>query len=1109
MTSPMVPSGADEAGDRNRAAVDQLETELLVPVRVAVYAVLADLLDDLDTTGNVVPSADATTAIARASWRTGLDRIVDWIRDAFTRLLTRAVDNGVDQLDELVEVDQLDDDPGRDEDADGDGMPDRAPDVPAATIEDRVSDLLDDVTARLREVPDTMSARVTAALREGYDQGETPDELRQRVADVLDRDEWDPEVERIARTTTTTVYNAAHTAAANELERSLGQPLQRMWIATGGKTGDGRTRKTHREAHAQVIESGGTFRVGDARLRFPGDPLGPNDEVINCRCVAVPVADDIVIDLAHRVSGRNPMSDQNDDQADVMPMAAAGEPGTVVVDEYSDDYRVDDKDVPGITAEDLDAAEYDDDGVARWPVDPDEFPEADDETLTALSRVPPALRRYWLYEEGAGEIGWGTEGSFRRCQSQLREHVSPAQLDGLCANLYHMATGRWPGQRKGAATTADADTGASGGCGCDEMTDAELSVAAAALLDANREHLAAAFDIPVEMLGPLNAANAQTVPWTVPCTVCEVDIVPGDHSDSDCRANIAAAYVAAVAPHTAAMARRRDAREAVPTMSAATLDDARSGAMVALVPSEADAARLAVTGDAAIPAEELHLTLLFLGDGADWEGTDQGAHMTALAEAFAADTGPITGRLWQVGTTVGQDPVAMYLVGDDTGRLDALHTGLEMAGEIVPPQHSPFVAHISTRYGDASTDGMDQGGTDVVFDRLRVSYGPENVDFPLSGADSVAEPDDDADQTEEAPMPEENPETPDDTAAAATAASAAPVDAVVPMVSLAAAVAADTIVARAADNAPENPPAAWFRPVQVDGPTPPTVTAEGRVWGHIGQSVGTDGTVKCHVGITDECVPIPGTRTNYGAFHRGELVTAEGDTVSVGYLYAGCQHSDLGMDLDQARDYLDAACTRTAAGRVYDTEWGPMFVGSVLPGARPENVAALWKLSGEWFTAPLELHAAVAVTDAGFPVEGTGDAVRVADVDPEPLAASADTTAAVAEVAACKCPAGAGCPCGASVIAADRRPDGDTTDDEDDDQVDDQVVNAPPEDVPAGTSDDPADDRDDDRDERPVTAVAAIDQYRHRAARRTTDPAIAVAANRRALRRVGNYRKRG
>lgn len=71
--------------------------------------------------------------------------------------------------------------------------------------------------------------------------------------------------------------------------------------------------------------------------------------------------------------------------------------------------------------------------------------------MTAGREATPAdhaaterLMRYWAEGEGATKIQWGVPGDFNRCRIQLGKYVHGHQLDGLCANLHHRATGAWP-----------------------------------------------------------------------------------------------------------------------------------------------------------------------------------------------------------------------------------------------------------------------------------------------------------------------------------------------------------------------------------------------------------------------------------------------------------------------------------------------------------------------------------------------------------------------------------------------------------------------------------------------------------------------------------------
>jgi hypothetical protein len=53
------------------------------------------------------------------------------------------------------------------------------------------------------------------------------------------------------------------------------------------------------------------------------------------------------------------------------------------------------------------------------------------------------LMKYWTEGKGAIKIGWGTDGSMRRCIFLLSKYF-PKNPGGLCANLHHRATGEWP-----------------------------------------------------------------------------------------------------------------------------------------------------------------------------------------------------------------------------------------------------------------------------------------------------------------------------------------------------------------------------------------------------------------------------------------------------------------------------------------------------------------------------------------------------------------------------------------------------------------------------------------------------------------------------------------
>jgi HK97 family phage portal protein len=95
----------------------------------------------------------------------------------------------------------------------------------------------------------------------------------------------------IARTEVIGSYNAG-----SDIQRTESGVKTKEWVATF----DDRTRLTHVVADGQRVTQGGTFSVGGAKLRYPGDPEGPVAEIVNCRCFSVPIIEegDLILDPA-------------------------------------------------------------------------------------------------------------------------------------------------------------------------------------------------------------------------------------------------------------------------------------------------------------------------------------------------------------------------------------------------------------------------------------------------------------------------------------------------------------------------------------------------------------------------------------------------------------------------------------------------------------------------------------------------------------------------------------------------------------------------------------------------------------------------------------------
>lgn len=170
--------------------------------------------------------------------------------------------------------------------------------------------------------------------------------------------------------------------------------------------------------------------------------------------------------------------------------------------------------------------------------------------------------------------------------------------------------------------------------------------------------------------------------------------------------------------------------------------DVHTGAMIALIPSEADAARLAVPGGEA--AEQLHMTLYYLGDAADWDENDRLA-VKDLARRASGWLAPLYAHAFGVAqwNPTGDSPAWVWNIGDrrdgDTfPRVADVHHEVTWALEDlpasskVPPQFTPWSPHVCGAYGvERWSDEMVDRVGPVTFDRLRVAFAGEYTDFPL------------------------------------------------------------------------------------------------------------------------------------------------------------------------------------------------------------------------------------------------------------------------------------------------------------------------------------------------------------------------------------------
>lgn len=176
-------------------------------------------------------------------------------------------------------------------------------------------------------------------------------------------------------------------------------------------------------------------------------------------------------------------------------------------------------------------------------------------------------------------------------------------------------------------------------------------------------------------------------------------------------------------------------------------NDHTQGGMIALMPTAADAKRLALPGGE--PAAELHCTLFFLGDDGSVWTEDQRDELEALVRARVTDLPALKARVFGVAHWNGSSdkPAWVWNVGDDpeagladtsfhevnalvTDALESTHDRPE-----IPMQHSPWAAHICAAYDKDLTllRALEKRLGPVTFDRVRLSFGDDDRDIPLEG----------------------------------------------------------------------------------------------------------------------------------------------------------------------------------------------------------------------------------------------------------------------------------------------------------------------------------------------------------------------------------------
>jgi hypothetical protein len=173
------------------------------------------------------------------------------------------------------------------------------------------------------------------------------------------------------------------------------------------------------------------------------------------------------------------------------------------------------------------------------------------------------------------------------------------------------------------------------------------------------------------------------------------------------------------------------------------------------------------------------------------------------------------------------------------------------------------------------------------------------------------------------------------------------------------------LTALAAAGFPVRPPSAWFTNPGFGQLEPLTVTADGRIGGHIASwredHIGMNGRVKA-----------PRSRSGYAFFATGVLETAEGTMVNVGQITLTGGHAPLEASVAEAVAHYDNTNSAFADVAIGEDRHGIWVSGALRPTVDDNQLRAIRasSVSGDWrpINGSLEMVAVCAVNVPGFPI---------------------------------------------------------------------------------------------------------------------------------------------
>ena len=763
---------------------------------------------------------------------------------------------------------------------------------------------------RLVGVSDEVFDAMRLTLEEGRQAQESIPQLAARVDGLLaDEQRWAGRARTIARTEVIAANNAGARGAARATADLLGVhpgAVARVWLATG----DGRTRETHAEADGQVVIGlDSAYTVGGADLDGPGDPYGPAEEVINCRCT----------ELFYYPG--DPEYDALAGTTTPTALAAAAQEDPVTT-----------------TPPETDPAEEGAEDAPSEP-SPDGTPThagmavqaADTGRVLMIQRSldqddPPEVRGTWEFPGGGIEDG---EDALTAAWREFSEETGLPQPDGEVTATWVSDDGVYAGHVCTVPVEAEA------------FSELNPDLAAAETVnpdDPQRRNPGVSAWFTVEQaqnLGPALRPEVAAMDWSVFAPAPEEDTMTQQTPDA----------VAAAAGDPAPVPVDQDPIEPGLQMDGPDLGDQFYG--VAVVEDSQ-------TGDGRV----------FAPGSITWDTTPLPVPLGwQVQDAMGHDGSVICGRVdtyFRVGTNLVAYTGTWDLdgAGWETRRLveDRFLTGVSVDTDdfdaVVVDQNGNPVDPFLGMMGEDDDAVLLVNGARLrsqvmcrvpAFVEAFIANGTPPPGWAGERPGAVPVPADDTGTPAEEPAPEDAPMPTEEEATAALVAAA-----------------------ERAGNPPQAlPDAGDFADPGLTGPTPITVTDDGRVYGHIA----TWGT--CHIGL-DGCVTPPSSRSAYAYFLTGEVETTAG-WIPVGQITMGTGHAPTSMSARPAAAHYDNTGFAVADVFCGEDETGIWIAGRLRAGVDAAKVSALraaGALSGDWrkIGGNLELVAALAVNVPGFPV---------------------------------------------------------------------------------------------------------------------------------------------